>query len=129
MIGLSIQATGFAALTGADSYGLLVGVLFLCGLGAGGTYPLSNALLAEAFGRDDFAPMSGLMYVISTPLSLTGPVLAARIYDTRGNYEMAFWMCVAALVSAVFLVRAVRVHDAVAIEIDPPTDGDGARPM
>jgi len=110
MASLSIQAIGFGALIGLDGYGLIVGVLFFAGLGCGGTYPLASALLAQTFGRDEFAPMFGLMLMISSPPGLVGPIMAAAIYDANGNYDLAFAVFVAALFGALFLVRAVRMR-------------------
>jgi len=112
MASLGGQALGLVALIGATGYATITGVLLLIGLAMGGTYPLASALLARVFGRDEFGPMFGLMYVLAAPVLLAGPILGAWIYDQRGSYDAAFGLFAFALIAATLIVRSVRVPPA-----------------
>ena len=89
---------------------MVVGLVFLTGVVLGGALPLSSALLAEAFGRDRFAPMMGLMMPLAIPLQLLGPIFAGWVYDSTGSYSPAFLALAAVLIVAAALVRGVRTH-------------------
>jgi MFS family permease len=109
LISLVGHALGLVALIGVSGYAITIGVLLMMGLATGGTYPISSALLAQAVGRDKFGPMFGLMWLIATPVSFVGPILAAWIHDLRGSYDAAFGLFVFVLLAAALLVRAVHL--------------------
>ncbi len=109
-ISLAGEALGLVSLTQGEAYGLVVGLVFLTGVVLGGALPLSSALLAEAFGRDRFAPMMGLMMPLAIPLQLLGPIFAGWVYDSTGSYSPAFLALAAVLIVAAALVRGVRTH-------------------
>ena len=103
------QGLCLVALTQAVGYYPLATLSLLTGIAIGGVMPLSSALMARAFGRARFGAMLGLMWPIAIPPQLAGPMLAAWIRDTLGDYEPAFWLFAGLLLLALALVRAVRL--------------------
>lgn len=108
-VSLLNQALGFVGLALLDGFWMIVSMVFVTGLGLGGTLPLSTSLLARIFGREAFGPMMGLMWPIAIPLQLIGPIFAAWIYDYSGSYRPAFWAFVVSLGLAALALRAIRV--------------------
>ncbi len=60
------------------------------GLGFGARISLLSAIPADAFGGPRFGLILGLLQMGSGLGGFVGPTLAGAIYDTSGNYRMAF---------------------------------------
>lgn len=102
-------ALGFIGLNLLTGYAAIGALVCWMGLGLGGSLPLSSAILARAFGRDRFAAMFGLMWPICQPAVLSGPLLAAWVFDLHHSYRPAFWAFAAALVVAAALIACTRL--------------------
>lgn len=69
-------------------------VFTLAGLGIGfvsGSFaPLRGALVAQVYGRRDFAKVSGLLSPAALPFQILAVPLAGHLYDRTGDYADAF---------------------------------------
>ena len=79
--------------------------VLLLGIGpcSGGLHPAFAALLANAFGREGFAPALGLATLLMLPFTFFAAPVAGAIYDATGSYDKAFLLeitafCIAAVV-------------------------------
>jgi MFS family permease len=106
---LAGQATGVAALVFADGYAATAAAVLLTGIAAGGTMPISTALLARVFGKRSIGPVMGLMWPIAILLQMLGPITAAAVHDITGGYHLAFSGMIGALMVGALLIRMVRM--------------------
>jgi len=83
-------------------YGTLFGLLI----------PLQTVAPSEFFGLKSLGSISATMMFIGAIGGAIGSPLAGAIYDSRGNYQLAFLICiglgVAAVVLSVFLLRSAK---------------------
>lgn len=64
--------------------------LYLSLIGYGfaiGVHTLNRVLLGDYFGQSHYARLWGLLSVATTPLAITGPVLAGWVFDTSQSYD------------------------------------------
>ncbi|MDB5583546.1 MAG: hypothetical protein JWR80_8722 [Bradyrhizobium sp.] len=90
------------------SYGVLIGVLSLTGLAIGGTYPLSNAIVAQRFGVVSLGLARGLMMPISSIFASVCLFAAGKAYDLDKAYTRAFGGFIVATIVAIVLIALVR---------------------
>jgi MFS family permease len=74
----------------ARSFAQVVVFAVLYGFAWGLRAPVTNSLQGDIFGRAAFGRISGMLQVVSSPLSLIGPVLAGYLADVMGSYDLAF---------------------------------------
>jgi len=94
------------------SFRLMVVISVLLGFAAGGFLPIMGAIVSTRFGPASFGRVLGLLGPFTT-LSAIGPVLAGRIRDATGEYDLAFVVFGVILVPAMFgmlLLRPRPVH-------------------
>ena len=86
----TLQAAGFllAAFVHNVPMALLCAVIY--GAGYGGRMPLSAAIRGEYFGKRAFATITGISMAPMSAFNLAGPLFAAVMFDTQGNYTLAF---------------------------------------
>lgn len=118
---------GFTGLCGAvlcttlllnPTYGILIGVLSLTGLAIGGTYPLSNAIVAQRFGVVSLGLARGLMMPISSIFASLCLFAAGKVYDLDKDYSRAFAGFIAAALVSIVLIALVRRSAPVARPVD-----------
>ena len=63
---------------------------FIFGAGFGGRMPLSAAIRGEYFGKKAYATVMGISMAPMAGFMLVAPLFAATMFDTRGNYTLAF---------------------------------------
>ncbi len=71
----------------------LVGVyvLLVChGLSSGAVTPLVILIVGRYFGRQHFGSILGMMITFLAPIGLLSPVYYGWVFDTTGNYNIAF---------------------------------------
>ena len=104
-----IQAAGFTMAVFAHNIpvSMLFAVLF--GAGFGGRNPLTVAIRAEYFGPNAFATITGISSAPMYLFMLGAPLFAAFMFDTQGNYMIA-WLILGALgsMSGVFFLLAKK---------------------
>jgi sugar phosphate permease len=98
-----------AAKTG-DSLPVLATLIAL-GVATGGNAPLQELVWASYFGRGHLGSVRGLSMPFSVIFGAGGPLLAARLFDSTGSYEVAilvFAACAVAGAGLIFLARPPR---------------------
>lgn len=92
----------------AGSYSILVLATIGIGLTTGGAFPPFSALVAEKYGSGSFGTAMGLTTFLMLPLTFFAAPLAGLLYDSFGNYTIAFQIHIAlfVLASCYFLIPA-----------------------
>jgi len=78
------------------------------GFGMGGVVPLQSALIGKLFGRARFGKAMGMMRPAMFPIQIIGVPLAGWVFDTTGNYDLAFISFVILYFLAAFVVLGFR---------------------
>ncbi len=107
VFGLAIQAVGMTALAVGSSFPALI--VFAVGAGGGyGTIFLATTLsLQEYFGRRNYAQIFGANQLFTT-ISVIGPLIAGRVADVTGRFDISFGGCVVMLLVAAAAAAALR---------------------
>ena len=86
----TLQAAGIlvAAFVHNVPMALLFALLF--GAGFGGRMPLAAAIRGEYFGKRAFATLTGISMAPMSVFMLAAPLFAASMFDSLGNYTLAF---------------------------------------
>ena len=119
---VTVQTVGFllAAFVHSVPLAFLSAVIF--GAGFGGRVPLTSAIRGEYFGTRAFATISGISSAPMSVFIMGGPLFAATMFDSLGNYTLAFLILgtLGAMSGVLFLfakkpelVDAIRVSDPV----------------
>ena len=107
LVSLFFHGLGIATLIFADNLSLLLFSVIVMGLGLGGTIPLMNSTFAIAFGNSNFGKARGLVGPFMVPMQITAAPLSGWLYDTFGNYTLAFSinvvLCIIAGIVVLFL--------------------------
>jgi len=107
LISLFFHGLGIAILIFTTNLVMLLLAVMVMGLGLGGTIPLLNSTFAIAFGNANFGKARGLIGPFMVPMQITAAPLSGWLYDTYGNYSLAFSinvvLCVIAGIVALFL--------------------------
>ena len=75
------------------------------GLASGTRSPLRASVMAEHFGRRAYGTITAAQGVVMAVPAALGPLAAGWLYDRLGNYQLAFWLTMAAYVFAALLIR------------------------
>ena len=104
-----IQAVGIYILAGVTSMPRLWLFVVVYGIAYGGAIPLFMSIVGEYFGRRRYATIRGFMQLFLIPATVLGPVYAGWVYDTTGDYQVAFMSFIGALlVGTVFVFLSRR---------------------
>lgn len=87
--------------------GLLV-VASITGTAIGGTFPLSNAMVARRFGVRSLGSARGLMQPLLSALLAVGLYAMGALHDRRGDYHAAFLVLAITAALAAALIYGVR---------------------
>lgn len=110
-VSLGMQVACLAGYLFLSSYAGLIAVSLIYGLGLGGISPLQVALLARSVGSRSFAPAQGLIGPIQIPFQIAGPLLAGAISDSRGSYDLAIVIFMAAMLVSAAALGALYLRD------------------
>lgn len=105
---LGFQAAGTIILLNAHSYGALLAVGAVFGMGMGGIVPLWGSLIGEYFGRMSFGRVMGLMSPCMLPIQVGGVPFAGLVYDRTGSYTFAFQTFLGVYVIAALMLLVLR---------------------
>jgi MFS transporter, OFA family, oxalate/formate antiporter len=72
--------------------GMVVAYGFTEGMFSGGTFAMLPVTYADYFGRKSIGTIRGLTHPVVMVANAAGPLLAAIIFDVRGEYSLAFQM-------------------------------------
>ena len=85
-----LQAVGFTFAAFVHSVPLAILAMVIFGVGHGGRVPLTTAIRGDYFGMRAFATITGISMAPNSALQLAAPLLAATMFDARGDYTLAF---------------------------------------
>ena len=111
LVSLFFHGLGIATLIFADNLSLLLFSVIVMGLGLGGTIPLMNSTFAIAFGSSNFGKARGLVGPFMVPMQITAAPLSGWLYDTFGNYTLAFSINVVLCIVAGIVVLFLNLPD------------------
>ncbi|MFC1976888.1 MFS transporter [Chloroflexota bacterium] len=80
----------------------------LYGTAHGASFALISPMVAGLFGLQSLGTILGVILFVGTFGNLISPVLAGRIFDIMGNYQLAFWICFAFSVVGLILISLLR---------------------
>ena len=95
----------------ADGTAVIYLFSVVLGFSALSSLPLWHSLTAQLFGVANFARVIGLTQLLVLPMTMIGPLLAARIYDLTGSFNYALISFSAALLGTTLLVIGVRAKE------------------
>ncbi len=103
------QFLGQLGMLAADGYLAFALGATVFGFGMGGIVPLHGAIAGIAFGRENFGRVMGLMRPAMMPLQVSGLPFAGWIFDTRGDYTLAFQVFLGFYVASALCTWALRL--------------------
>ncbi|MBI1988242.1 MAG: hypothetical protein HYS65_00655, partial [Betaproteobacteria bacterium] len=59
-------------------------------IGHAGWLVMSQSLPADFFGSKHFATIRGLIIALQIPVTILVPLFMGFVFDTRGNYQLAY---------------------------------------
>ena len=77
----------------------------------GGIFPLWGSLIGEAFGRQNFANVMGIMSPCMLPIRISGIPLAGYIFDRTGSYTLAFQLFIGVYICSAIAMLFVHKED------------------
>ncbi len=115
---LVIYVVSFSWLLFAGELWMLYLFALIYGFAHGGFFALISPLLAELFGLSSHGVIFGIVIFSGTIGGALGPLLAGRIFDVTGGYQLVFLIC--AVVSVVALILSLLLK---------PTGGKSLQPV
>jgi MFS family permease len=106
---IAAQFLGQVGMLTFDGYATFALSATVFGFGMGGIVPLHGAIAGIAFGREDFGKVMGLMRPAMMPLQVAGLPFAGWIFDTMGDYRLAFEIFLGLYVLAAICAWALRL--------------------
>ena len=85
-----IQATATLLMIFVESPEQMVVLVMIFGFGGGSALPLSNILFNQAYTNKSFGKARGAAQPFISIFQISGTLVAARMFDVFGNYELAF---------------------------------------
>ena len=89
-ISIIIQGVGILLVSSFSDYSLLLLSVLIMSLGLGGSVPLMNILFSKTFSSINFGKALGLAVPFMVPIQVIGGPLSGWLFDTFGNYDLAF---------------------------------------
>jgi len=81
---------------------------FIYGFAHGGFFTMISPLIAEVFGLDSHGEIFGVVIFSGNIGGAIGPLLAGRIFDFTGSYQVVFFILVAVSVLAMLLSLPIK---------------------
>lgn len=89
-IAVLIQAIATLLMIFVESPEQMVVLVMIFGFGGGSALPLSNILFNQAYTNKSFGKARGAAQPFISIFQISGTLVAARMFDVFGNYELAF---------------------------------------
>ena len=86
----TLQAVAFLLVAFVHSLPMFILLAALYGAGSGGRVPLTTSIRGDYFGKKAFATITGISMAPQFLFTLAAPLFAASMFDTQGNYTLAF---------------------------------------
>jgi sugar phosphate permease len=100
---MSVGLLCFGFVSAGDTW-LLVPFLILFGIGYGGNNTLRASVIREFFGRSNFGAIHGIVLGIMMLGNITGPPLAAWVFEKWGSYQPIWFVFAGLAVAAILMV-------------------------
>jgi len=107
-VALILMGAGFIWLLVAKELWMLYIFAIIFGLTYGEILCMMSLLPAELFGLKSQGVILGITIFASTIGGSIGPVVAGRIFDMTGSYQITFMICVAAAIAGLILTIFIR---------------------
>jgi MFS family permease len=108
---LGTQFLGQLGMLSVESYAAFALSATLFGFGMGGVVPLHGAIAGIAFGRENFGKVMGLMRPAMMPLQVAGLPFAGWVFDSFGDYRLAFQIFLGLYVLSALCAWGMRLPD------------------
>jgi len=105
------QLLGLLVFMQGESLGILTAGALVFGFSMGGVVPLHGAVTARAFGRLSFGKAMGLLRPVQIPVHMIGVPLGGWIFDSTGDYALAFRIFAGFYVVAIVLIGWLDLGD------------------
>ena len=89
-VAVLIQAIATLLMVFVESPEQMVVLVMIFGFGGGSALPLSNILFNQAYTNKSFGKARGAAQPFISVFQISGTLVAARMFDVFGNYELAF---------------------------------------
>ena len=89
-VAILIQAIATLLMIFVESPEQMVVLVMIFGFGGGSALPLSNILFNQAYTNKSFGKARGAAQPFISIFQISGTLVAARMFDVFGNYELAF---------------------------------------
>ena len=103
MFGIQIVASPFIIL-GGSNLSMLYAFAAIWGIGYGGLATLMPGVASQYFGRRHFGSIYGWITMATVLGGAVGSTLGGWIYDTFGDYDLAWYLCIGMWTVACILV-------------------------
>ena len=85
-----LQALGFTMVAFVHGLPMIILAMVIYGIGFGGRVPITTSIRGDYFGKRAFATITGISMAPNYALMLAAPLLAATMFDARGDYTLSF---------------------------------------
>ncbi len=93
------------------SFVVLLSCVALLGVAVGGVFPVWTTLMAWLFGARSYGTVMGLMMIIMQPFAVMALRFIGEVYDRSGSYIPAFGIFIGLVITAIVLIRLIRLDD------------------
>ncbi|MGH9341203.1 MAG: MFS transporter [Acidobacteriota bacterium] len=83
---------------------------FIFGFGMGADYMMIPLVTAESFGLSSMGKIMGAIFVTDTLGQALFPYVVGYIFDSTGNYQIAFWLVTAAALAGAVAILFIPGH-------------------
>lgn len=110
MIAVTLEGIGlgFFAFVSPDRWWLLIPFYLTFGIGHAGWLVMIQSLPADFFGTKRFATIRGIIVALQIPVTILVPLFMGYVFDTRGNYQIAYLVIGAITVCGALCLALVR---------------------
>ena len=110
-----VLLSSLTAFVAVSSHGLLYVVVAFYGFSHGGLFTVVSPLVAEYFGMRAHGAIFGVILFFGTIGGAIGPIVAGRIFDVLGSYDLAFTMLAVLAAIGLTLVVALPKRESIAV--------------
>lgn len=91
-LALALEGIGlcFFAFVTPERWWLFIPFYLTFGIGHAGWLVIMQSLPADFFGSKHFATIRGVIVMLQVPVTIVVPLFMGYVFDTRGNYQLAY---------------------------------------
>lgn len=110
MLAVTLEGIGlcFFAFVTPERWWLFIPFYLTFGIGHAGWLVMVQSLPADFFGSRHFATIRGLIIALQVPVSIVVPLFMGFVFDTRGNYQLAYLVIACITVSGALCLGLSR---------------------